>query len=194
MKLRSKSSGFTLIEILVALSILALLALLAASAFDGSRSKAQAMISLGKQVGDANIMLKTDTGCYVNKPVALFNATEAQKSANNYCGRTFKDTWARPYMAQYTVDSSGNLVADKIGAGVTVSFPTPESASSGGRAGKLYFVRFGEVPKDVIKQALVECNNTADEAGDFSKNRCRTTSSLTDDAPGDFDMLYDTTR
>jgi len=191
MKKPIRQRGFTLIEILVALSILAVIALLASNAFDGSRTKAQAMIGLGKQVGDANIQLKTDTGCYVNKPVALFDPVEAQKPANNYCGRTFGGTWARPYLAQYTVNANGELVVDKIAAQVTVAYGQLTEA---GR--KRYFVRFSNVPKDILKQALVECNggDFNNQQGSFTNNRCRTESDLNNDAPGTFDMLYDTTR
>lgn len=186
---RTKARGFTLIEMLVALAILALLALLASNAFDGSRSKAQAMISLAKQVGDGNIQLKTDTGCYVNEPKALFDPTAAQDANNNYCKRPFGNTWARPYLAQYTVDNNGNIVADKIGAGVIVSFQR-----EAGGLGQRYFVRMENVPKDVIKQALVECNNTDATGGNFTANKCRSTSDLASTDVGTFEMLYDTTR
>lgn len=192
MKLRynkSKSGGFTMIEMLVVLAILAMLALLASNAFDGSRSKAQVMLGLGKQVGDANIQLKTDTGCYVNMPQALFDQTAAATTSNNYCNRPFGNTWSRPYLGQYTVDANGSLVADKIGAGVLVSLKRVA-----GGLGQRYYVHFDNVPMDVIKQGLVECNNTDATGGDFAKNRCRTTGNLSATDPGDFDMLYDTTR
>ena len=187
--------GFTLIEILVALSILSVIALLASTAFDGSRSKAQAMIGLAKQVGDANIMLKTDTGCYVDNPNALFDSVVAQLPANNYCGRVFGNTWSRNYLGQYTVNGVGDIVADKISAGVTLGFGVE---ASGVGSGKRYFVKVSNVPTDILKQALMECNNstTVDDKGDLAKNRCRTSpaTDLSGDAPGDFDMLYDTTR
>lgn len=192
MKLRRQSQGFTLIEILVALAILSVIALLASNAFDGARTKAQAMISLGKQVGDANIQLKTDTGCFVKKPSALFDPAAAQDATNNFCSRTFGNTWSRPYLGQYTVDTDGKLKAEKVSSQVLVSLPAPESATVGGITQKRYFVRFENVPMDVIKQALVECNTTDATAGDLTKDRCRA-STLTGETAS-FDMLYATTR
>ena len=185
---KNKQKGFTLIEILVALAILSVIALLASSAFDGSRSKAQSMIGLAKQIGDGNIQLKTDTGCYVNNPSALFEPTAAQLPANNYCASTFGGTWARPYLQQYTTNAVGDLVIDKISAGVTVGLKQLVDAN-----GTRYYVHLENVPMDVIKQALVECNNDNKTPGDFLQNRCRTTSDLSTTQPGTFDMLYDTT-
>lgn len=190
-RFRAVSSGFTLIEMLVALAILSLLALLASNAFDGSRTKAQAMIALGKQIGDANIQLKIDTGCYVNNPKALFDLDTGKAAANNYCGRDFSKTWARPYLAQYTLHNDGRrLLADKIGSGVTIDLQR-EVGGMGG-TGKRYFVRFENVPGDVMKQALLECNNDDAKNGDFNANRCRTPDK--DAETGTFDILYDTTR
>lgn len=190
-RFRTVSSGFTLIEMLVALAILSLLALLASNAFDGSRTKAQAMIALGKQVGDANLQLKIDTGCYVNNPKALFDIDAGRTAANNYCNREFKNTWARPYLAQYTLAADGRkLLVDKISADVTVDFGR-EVGGMGGN-GKRYFVRFENIPGDVLKQALLECNNTDEHNGDFNTNRCRTPDK--DAETGTFDILFDTTR
>lgn len=186
---RAAQKGFTLIEILVALAILSMIAMLAANAFDGSRTKAQAMLALGKQIGDANIQLKNDTGCFVNKPQALFDETAAAQAANNYCNRSFGRTWARPYLGQYSVDAAGAIKADKISAEVTASL---QRLNEGTRT--VYFIRFGNVPKDIMKQALLECNNTDESGGDFRANRCRTESDLGTDEPGTFDMMYATTR
>lgn len=190
---RALQKGFTLIEILVALSILSILALLASNAFDGARTKAQVMISLAKQVGDANIQLKIDTGCFVNNPLALFDQQAGTTAANNFCGRAFGNTWSRPYLSQYPTDAAGALVVDRIAAGVTVTLPAFE-LSDGMRK---YFVRFDNVPKDIIRQALIECNGTDERQGNFSRpqnDRCRTTANLADEVPGNFDMLYSSTR
>jgi len=190
---RALQAGFTLIEILVALSILSVLALLASNSFDGSRTKAQVMISVAKQIGDANIQLKIDTGCFVNNPSALFDTAAAQVPANNACGRTFGNTWARPYLSQYPTSAAGNLRVDKISAEVEISLPAHVVIDGM----KKYFVRFDNVPKDIIKQALIECNGTDERQGNLGRpenDRCRTTSNLADETPGTFDMLYSATR
>jgi prepilin-type N-terminal cleavage/methylation domain-containing protein len=180
------SRGFTLIELLVALAILAVLALLAVNAFDGSRSKAQALIGLMKQVGDANIVLKNDTGCFVNRPDALFSEDKAHESANNYCGRDFARTWAQPYLAPQPTDAAGRLVVEKIGSNVTVGLGRTDGASW-----KYYYVEAANVPEDVLRQALIECNSTdANPDTAFPTVRCRST----DVTAGNFQMLYAQTR
>jgi hypothetical protein len=127
----------------------------------------------------------------VSKPSALFDPDAAQDKENNYCKREFKNTWARPYLAQYTVNTEGDLVVDKIAAGVTVGLGT-EATAAGGR--KRFFAHLSNVPMDIIRQALIECNNTDETQGDLAKNRCRTSGDLAGTEPADFDMLYDTTR
>lgn len=190
---RNAQRGFTLIEILVALSILSVLALLASNAFDGSRTKAQTMIALAKQVGDANIQLKIDTGCFVNKPIALFDQQAGTTAANNFCARNFGNTWARPYLSQYPTNAAGDLVVDKLAAEVTVSLPAFQLIDGM----KKYYVEFNNVPKDIIKQALIECNGTDERQGNLGRpenDRCQTTANLGDDLPGNFRMLYSATR
>lgn len=186
-----RARGFTLIEMLVALAILSLMALLAVTAFDGSRSKAEVMVALAKQVADANIALKNDTGCYVSVPQALFDTTAAQNPSDNYCGMTFGSNWARPYLAVYPVDASGDIKADKIAAGVTVSLTQQATAS-----GTIYAVKFNNVPLDIIKQGLNSCNGTDTQQGAFPAQRCMTTASLGSSSTGlgDFQMMYDQTQ
>lgn len=185
--------GFTLIEILVALSILSVLALLASNAFDGARTKAQAMIALAKQIGDANLQLKVDTGCFVNKPNALFDQQAGTSPANNFCRKNFGDTWARPYLAQYPTNGRGSLIVDKIAAGVMVGLPSPSTIDGVSK----YFVEFNFVPMDIVRQALIECNGTDERQGNLGRpenDRCQTTSNLAGNTPGNFRMLYSVGR
>lgn len=180
--------GFSLIEILVALAILSVLALLAANAFDGSRSKAQAMLAMGKQVGDANIQLKTDTGCFVSNPVALFDQTVAGQAASNYCNRAFGSTWSRPYLGQYPVAATGGLQVDKISAGVTLTLERTTGSP------RRYYVAFNNVPTDIVRQALVECNGTDASNGTAAADRCLAEGDLSSAETANFRIIYSTTR
>lgn len=186
----NRNRGFTLIELLVGLAILSVLALLAVTAFDGSRSKAQAMIGLIKQVGDANIMLKNDTGCYVTRPDALFNADAAATASYNYCGRAFGKSWSRPYLGRQEVNASnGNIRAEKIGSGVEVSLQREN-----GGLGRIYFVRAENVPNDILRQALIECVGDDEANVSFPTNKCRASLGSGTSEVGTFDMIYDETR
>lgn len=187
---KRRQGGFSMVEIMVVLAVISILTVLATGAFDGARTKAQAMLALGKQLGDANIMLKLDTGCYVKNASALFDPTAAAIPANNYCGRNFGTTWSRAYMAKYPTDTNGAIKFDKIGAEVIASFPDKPV----GTAWKRYYVQFDNVPMDVVRQGLNECNGSMDDEGDFDTEKCRTDASLTDEGVGNFQILFDETR
>jgi general secretion pathway protein G len=188
--------GFSMVELLIAIAILGIIMALATNSFDGAKTKATVMLNIAKDLGDANIQLKLDTGCYVSTAQALFDSTSAADTQQNYCKRSFGNTWARAYIAKYPVDANGAIVIDKIGAGVTASFPaTPEA----GGIGRRYYVHFANVPVDVIRQGLMECNsnstaNTTLSQGNFNTDKCRTTANLSGEDPGDFDMVFDETR
>lgn len=191
MKLQKKSRGFTLIELLIGLAILSILAVLVTAAFNGDRTKAQTMLSLGKQVGEANISLKTDTGCYVKNPSALFDVTAANVEANNYCSRKFDKTWARPYLPQHPANADGNLMMDKIASGVILSLGQEKDSTTGMTR---YFVSFDSVPASIIKNALLECNSKTDKITSFKDYRCRTNVDPEGNTDGKFEVLYDATR
>jgi general secretion pathway protein G len=182
-----KQRGFTLIEVIVVLAILTLLAILLAMPFDNSRSRAQVMLGLGKQMADANIRLKADTGCYVNKPSALFDATAAALPANNYCNRAFGNNWSQNYLTTHPLDAAGDIKVEKISSGATAGFGR-EAAGAGQR----YFVTFNSIPLDIAKQALLECNQDDATTGAFPTQRCRV-----DNLAGPlvkFEMSFDQTR
>lgn len=188
----NRQAGFTLIELLVGLALLTLLALAVSGAFDGSRSRAQSMIANMTEVSNGNVRVKNDTGCYVNRPSALYNQTDATTSNFNYCGRDFTSTWNGPYVSRFSVDADGKAKLDKIGAQVVVSFER-ENGGFGG-TGKRYFVRAANVPNDIIKQAMLACNDSDNMGATFDNNRCRGELGNGATEVGTFDMLYDETR
>lgn len=188
-KYRNKGqAGFTLIELLVGLAILTLLAVTVSGAFDGSRSRAQALISAMAEVGNANVRLKNDTGCYVNRPDALTTAAIGKVATSNYCNRDFTKTWNGPYLNKLAINATnGNVKMDNISSDTEVSM-----LQENGGAGKRYFSHAINLPADVVKRALQECNSDVVEsvaATEFDTKKCRG-----DSATGVFDMVYDETR
>jgi prepilin-type N-terminal cleavage/methylation domain-containing protein len=185
-------SGFTLIELLVGLAILTLLAVTVSGAFDGSRSRAQALVSAMAEVGNANIRLKNDTGCYVNRPDGLTMPVVGKAAASNYCARDFTKTWNGPYLNKLAIAANGSVKMDNISSDVEVSLG--KGLGSGG-AGNRYFTHAINLPSDVVKRALQECNNDTTESvadSEFDTKKCRGTSGTGGD--GVFDMVYDETR
>lgn len=184
---KSAQAGFTLIEILVALALITLLAVGISLTFDGSRSRAQALISTMTELSSANIRLKNDTGCYVQDVSYLLDSDGAE--CQWPAVRSIERTWNGPYVAPFAVED-GQVIIDKVAEGARVGF----NMVAGG-LGRQYVVEALNVPDDVVQQALLECNGSDDDGapanmgtGTFGKFKCTSTSS------GVFQMLFDTTR
>lgn len=182
--------GFTLIEMLVAVAILSLLVAIGMTAFDGSKSKAQALLGLSKQMSDANVMAKEDIGCFSANPVGLFDQTAANTSypckANPQLTRLYMPR-------QTTANTNTEIRFTKIAEDVTLGF-----GKLNGGLGIRYYVLAKNVPMDVLKHALSECNGDptvgASMVGTTNLNTFRCVgSSLTGDK-ADFYVQYAETR
>lgn len=184
---KSTQAGFTLLEILVALALITLLAVGISLTFDGSRSRAQALISTMTELSSANIRLKNDTGCYVRDVSYLLDSEGAECEWPTV--RRIERTWNGPYVAPFAFEN-GRVIIDKVAEGASVGFNMVP-----GGLGRQYVVEAIDVPDDVVRQALLECNGAADNGapanmgtGTFGKFKCTST------PDGVFRMLFDTTR
>jgi hypothetical protein len=81
---------------------------------------------------------------------------------------------------------------DKIAQGVTIQFTTTIGGSNPfpGGQGTNYIVTASNVPVDVVKQALQECNGQDNPGNGFTGFKC----DGTETAPATFMLLYDQTR
>lgn len=190
---KSPFKGFTLIEMLVALAILSLIVAIGMSVFDGSRSKAQALVTLSKQMADANIMAKEDIGCFAKNPVALFDQTAA--NTGFACKANVELT--RIYMPRQTTDDNTTINFAKVADDVQLSFRKISPAGLGSR----YVVDAENVPTDILKHALAECNgnNAKDKVTDMAGGDAKlgTYKCIADSLDGDkgrFTMQYAETR
>jgi prepilin-type N-terminal cleavage/methylation domain-containing protein len=190
MKLKRNQGGFTLIEILVALVIITLLVTAIASQVDLSHSRADTLIAQMTDLGNANQRLKTDTGCYVNMPEALYDYASAQTPANNYCGVTFNSQWNGPYVTRFSTGTGGVAKIDKIAPGATMQFLTESDPN--GQGGTIYYVEADNLPADIAKQALQTCNGDNTTTDTFATSKCEVTPGSGNN--GVVKLLYDETR
>lgn len=106
--LRSKRLGFTLVELLIVIIVIAVLAAIAIPKFVNSsaRSKESSLHADLKLVRDAIELYHNDTGCY---PAALadLSATSAPSAGKDSTGASYSITasnWKGPYVASVPLD------------------------------------------------------------------------------------------
>ena len=195
---RQGQSGFTLIEILVALALITLLAVGISLSFDGSRSKAQALLNNMQELASANVRLKNDMGCYVTKPAGLLTAAGA--GSNNGCGITgTPSSWNGPYIGVVALNGT-DVEMNKVAQGVTITFtsttvPVLATAANNpyvaGGSGTNYGVEADNVPADIVNQAVQECNGTSNLGNGLAGFKC---DGVVTGTTGSFFVLYDQTR
>jgi len=193
-----RQNGFTLIEALVVLFIIALLAVISMTAFDGSRSKAQTLVSFMSQVAGGAQQFRTDTGAYPATVHGLTDSTKAKAFGNT--SKDLSSQWQRPYIGVQkagTTDTDAFMM-DKVGVGVEVQiedFPSGGTMNAG--AGKVWYIQATNVPSDIVIQALKECNNgtgtasteTAITAANLNVSKC-----AGDASAGTFALTFDQTN
>lgn len=184
---RRLQAGFTLVEALVVLAIIALIAVISMTAFDGSRSKAQTLIAVMGQSAQGAQQFRTDTGTYPKVLAALTDGTLAT-AANTFSGKDVTGQWSRPYIAKQKLNGN-NFVVDKVGAGVELTI-----VQATGGIGKIYYILANNVPADIVTEALRECNSSngapvAISATNLDDNKC-----VGVPTSGTFGLVFDQTR
>lgn len=178
-KVIRNQSGFSLIELLIALGLLTLLAVGLQSAFDGSRSRAQALIDQMATLGDAAARFQNDTGCFPLSVPVLFTQSLAATGSNNTCAKTVATTWNGPYLQPATV-SGTQILIDKVTDGALLGI-----SSAQGGIGRRFVALASGLTADVAIQFLQECNGvsstTAAQYGTISSVsfKCGTAASFT---------------
>ena len=169
MRLRVKSiiqRGFSLIEMVVVLSIIAVLAVLVTTQFSGDSAKATKLLSDSESIKKATLRFKMDTGYYPCGLNSLF-------SKNNFdiplefrsCSFSGGSAWAGPYLEK-GVNSGLDGVQILVTRYQRGWGHAPESL------GFPYIVSIAGVPEGVAKEFVKKCTGNELLVQNFSNGKC----------------------
>jgi prepilin-type N-terminal cleavage/methylation domain-containing protein len=169
-----KMAGFSAIELIIVLAILAVLGGVYVFSYDPSNSKAAALLNLSQEYANAMKRAKTDMSCYPGRMAALFDQTQANVSA---CG-DLRGQWKGRYAELAPVNNAGDVVLNNIGVGATLTIVNTNDV-----AGTHWFIRANGVPNEIINRARDTCNGGAGLVG-----KCTATPGQ---GTGQFDLEFD---
>ena len=167
--------GFSAIELIIVLAILAVLGGVYVFSYDPSNSKAAALLNLSQEYANAMKRAKTDMSCYPGRMAALFDQSQANVSP---CG-DLRTQWKGRYAELAPANAAGDIVLNNIGTGATLSIVSTADAT-----GTHWFIRSTGVPNDIIARAQNSCNGGAGLTG-----KC--TSTAGGAGTGQFDLEFD---
>ena len=118
--MKMQQRGLTLIEMVIAISLLAIMISAIVFSFDGSKSRAQVLVAAMEEYSGAMERLKTDASCYPRSIVALIDRDQAAGTANSFCNADLSKQWNGPYVKAAST-------TDTIGPGGTASGDTGQA-------------------------------------------------------------------
>lgn len=172
----TNQSGFSLIEMLVALALIALLATLIFSTYSGDSSKATKLLSDMTTIRDSANRAKTELGGIPSRLSVLWNRTDAT-AANMYNGVASTNTWNGPYIERQGTDATNNITVPTIADAATISMNREAAdATNGGNYTWVYFLRANNIPNPIITEFIKKCAGTDTVANaTFLNSSCRAT-------------------
>lgn len=176
MKKLNIQKGFTLIEMVIAIGILAMMAAIAVFSYNGDKSRAGLLVGLLDGYANAEKMLKSNTSCYSKSLSGLNNPTDANPS---WCGADLTKQWAGPYATPFDVDASLFVKASALSPDMiltTVRVPSTFGGSSSTIPSYKWYIAAINVPDGILTEAMTTCNGAADAnagtTGSASNRKC----------------------
>ena len=169
-----KQAGFTLLEMVIAISILAIMLSAVVFSYDGSKSRAQVLITAMEEYASALERIKTDTSCYPRSLTALFDRSKSASAAASYCGADLSKQWNGPYVKPVSTrpqadvpNADGDaLLLGQLSPDLTLRIARASSTYTGStQATWKWFIVASGVPEEIVTQAVIVCNGTDDTGG-----------------------------
>lgn len=91
-------SGFSLVEVLVALAVVSIITTAVVLAFNSSRTRAETMIRFSNEVYNAVQRYEIDTGCVPRFLSSLTSKAYASRAWSNSCVENVSAQWNGPYL------------------------------------------------------------------------------------------------
>lgn len=171
---KARQGGFTLLEMVIAISILSIMMAAVVLSYDGSKSRGMILVTSMDEYGGAMQRMKADTACYPRSLVALLDRAFVAQGADSFCGSPLTSQWNGPYIKPVPFDGPNKkLLLKAIAPDVTLTV-SRVSVPSGNDVFCHYYIVADEVPNDIATQATMSCNSTGndEQTGDSQTKRC----------------------
>lgn len=161
--------GLTLIEMVIAISLLAIMISAIVFSFDGSKSRAQVLIAAMEEYTGAMERMKTDTSCYPKSLAALLDRSLSEGKTKSFCGADLSKQWNGPYVKSAPTkpapfgEGGAAIWMSQISPDLTlrVARQTSSFSGTGASATWKWFIVADGVPREILTQALSVCNGDA---------------------------------
>lgn len=196
---RSAQSGFSLVEISIALAVLAIIGALIYTEFSTDSTKGQRLFSDMHTISDAAKIGATDMGSLPKNLTVLWTQANAT-AANMWDDVTATNTWHGPYIKPQLVDSATppNIQIRAVNDALTINIAREAaSAANGGNYTWVYYLRASNVPNRIIGEAMKKCTGVdiaTSTAPTFVNSECRATPGTGAAASGTFDVRISDSR
>jgi prepilin-type N-terminal cleavage/methylation domain-containing protein len=196
LKISNNQRGFTLIEMVIAIGILAMMAAIAVFSYNGDKSRAGLLVGLLDGYASAEKMLKSGTSCYSKTLSALNNPGDADGIANNWCGATLSKQWQGPYATPFETDANLNIKASALSPDMVVTTARISSTFGGSSSAipswKWYIVATN-IPDGIFAEAMTTCNGASDANGITAGSATNSNRKCLDDTASGLGAIYGTT-